>query len=259
MLLLSFRQGAIVAQVAITALSLPKLNETHWAVEGFFIASLIFGSLSVFFSCMTYRVVNTLHGADDIRDWLCKPILSKQKRKFQGLLDTLESAIYSPQANTPGGQAYAQLEDAIKNDRWKVASFSSAVMLIAPARLLSLALNAFVAGLGVYLGLVYMASLIPISGSNGSLAVLICYIFATFCGLALFYIPLGFKNLELKPVKRFRRLKHVVHPRQERSGRIWEGGIAVNVPNSGGRAKPPSRHDVVGNVSFRRYCVTSGV
>ena len=259
MLLLTFWQGAIVAQVAITAFSLPRLNETHWTVEGFFIASLIFGSLSVFFSCITHQVVNTLHGADDIRDWLSKPILSEQKRVFQGLLDTLESAIYSPQANTPGGQDYAQLEDAIKNDRWKVASFSSAVMLIAPSRLLSLALNAFVAGLGVSLGLVYMASLIPISGSNGSLAVLICYIFATFCGLALFYIPLGFKKLELKPVKRFRRLMHVVHTRQERSGRIREEGITVNVPNSGGRAKPPSRHDVVGNVSFRRYCVTSGV
>ena len=248
--------------MAITAFSLPKLNETHWTVEALFIASLIFGSLSVFFSCITHQVVNTLHGADDIRDWFSKPILSEQERVFQNLND-LESSIYSPQANTTGGQDHrAQLTGEIKNDIWAAASFSSAVMIIAPARLLNLALNAFVAGLGVYLGLVYMASRIPISGSKGSLAVLICYVFATFYGLALFYIPFGFKNRELKPAKHFRRLIHKDHTGQERTARIPEEVTTVKgarTPNSGGHAEPPSRPGVVGNVSFRRYCVTSGV
>lgn len=257
MLLLTFRQGAIVAQVAITALSLPRLNETHWTVQAFFIASLIFGSLSVFFSCIAYQVVSALHGANEIRDWLSKPILSKQKPEFQRLLDNLERVIYHQQASALGGDEYAQLEHAIdqsiKDDRWKAVSFSSSVMLVAPARLLSLALNTFVAGLGIYLGLVYMANLMPIPGPNGSLAVLISYIFATFHGLSLFYIPLGFKKLESLPVKRFTRLMHVVRIRRERSGRIPEGGITVNVPGSKGRAEPhpePSRHGVVGNVSF---------
>lgn len=262
-LLLTFRQGAIVAQVAITALSLPRLNETHWTVQAFFIASLIFGSLSVFFSCIAHQAVNTLHGADDIKNWLSKPILSEQKRWFQQHLDDLENDIYSHAeplgAEELGGEKYARLEGAInrgiRSDRWKAASFSSAVMLIAPARLLSLALNTFVAGLGIYLGLVYTANLIPILGSNGSLAVLICYILSTFYGLTLFYIPLGFKKLESLPVKRFTRLMHVVRSRQERSRRSREGpgSIAVNVPHSRGRADlhpEPSRNGVVGNVSF---------
>src|SRR5438034_2224682 len=41
--------GAIITQVAITALALPHLSEVHWTAQGAFITSLVFGFLTVFF------------------------------------------------------------------------------------------------------------------------------------------------------------------------------------------------------------------
>ncbi|ORY11925.1 hypothetical protein BCR34DRAFT_614334 [Clohesyomyces aquaticus] len=55
--------GAIIVQVAITALSLPRLAHSPSTSEACFVAGLITGSLSVFFACMMSPELKGLHDA----------------------------------------------------------------------------------------------------------------------------------------------------------------------------------------------------
>ncbi|KAL8722978.1 MAG: hypothetical protein Q9181_007383, partial [Wetmoreana brouardii] len=62
--------GAILAQIAITALSLQNIEDVHWIVRGFFACSLAMGLLSVAFAVMQQRTMGNLHKASSIRAWL---------------------------------------------------------------------------------------------------------------------------------------------------------------------------------------------
>ncbi|KAL8949413.1 MAG: hypothetical protein Q9183_007606 [Haloplaca sp. 2 TL-2023] len=62
--------GAILAQIAITALSLDGITTVHWIVRGFFASSLVLGLLSVQFAVMQQRTMGNLHKPSSIRAWL---------------------------------------------------------------------------------------------------------------------------------------------------------------------------------------------
>lgn len=72
-------------------------------------------------------------------------------------------------------------------------------MVVATTRLLIYALNTFMIGLGIYLGIFYTSRINPLPGANGSLAVLIFYLIVICCGLALYYIPHAHWILESVP------------------------------------------------------------
>ena len=70
MLLIRGAQGAISAQIAITAFSLPDISQVHWIVRAFFACSLVAGVLSVHFAVMQQRSLGNLYNAPQIRSWL---------------------------------------------------------------------------------------------------------------------------------------------------------------------------------------------
>jgi hypothetical protein len=62
--------------VAITALSLDRLEDSHWTAHAFLIASLTTGAPSVFFSCAINSAFYGLHTATNIKRFLIKPMPS---------------------------------------------------------------------------------------------------------------------------------------------------------------------------------------
>ncbi|KAF2736185.1 hypothetical protein EJ04DRAFT_551426 [Polyplosphaeria fusca] len=157
--------GAIIAQVAITALSLMRLQDTHWTAEAFFIVSLVTGALSVYFSTALSPAFNGLHSAEDIKDFLTKPA------KWRSLTLLNLHLTHAEHAQALTADASRKLPQLIAEERWKVPSVYAAIMLVVPMTLLNVALNAFLVGLGIYLGKLYTAQLVPSYGS-GSLAAL---------------------------------------------------------------------------------------
>lgn len=131
------RQGAIVAQIAITALSLQYIEQTHWTVEAAFLISLVNGLLSVSFSCDLQIELGALHGPEETKEWL---VVQDSK--------TLHER----------------------------PSYSSAFMLVAPAQLLSWSLLSLFVGFGIYYGLVYTRDLSPLPGTGANLAVLLVFV-----------------------------------------------------------------------------------
>jgi hypothetical protein len=127
----------------------------------------------------------------------------------------LEAFVFFRDMRIPDKNLNDTLRDAIDRldtvNRWKIASSASAMMLATPTQLLTLALNAFIIGLGVYLGCIYSANLIPALTPSGSLAVLILYILVTWYGLAIVYIPSALKGLESAAAERYTRLKNQFH------------------------------------------------
>jgi hypothetical protein len=98
-------------------------------------------------------------------------------------------------------------------------------MLTAPAELLALSLNTFIVGLGIYLGIVYTNNLIPLPGTNGSLAVLMFYVLAAAYGFALFFVPSALKYVESAPFARYARLQRHIRSHQKETGDpSWSSG-----------------------------------
>lgn len=152
---------------------------------------------------MGHQAINSLHGVNEAKDWLCRPssafVLNhqfEQVKRVEGLVSSQEA---QPLNGATRAEIQREVDTLSSANRWQVASWPAAMMLVAPVRLLILALNAFLIGLGIYLGIVYTAQLNPFPGTNGSLAVLIFYLIATSYGLALFYTPQGFQTLESGP------------------------------------------------------------
>lgn len=100
------------------------------------------------------------------------------------------------------------LEVALSSHRWKTASGYAAIMLVVPSKLLGVSLSYFVVGLGIYIGKMYTANLIPEYGP-GSLGILIIFIFTMFSALVAFYIPSAMKSEEASVYERIEDLMRV--------------------------------------------------
>ncbi|EDO01032.1 predicted protein [Sclerotinia sclerotiorum 1980 UF-70] len=62
--------AAIVAQIAITGLSLESLNQTHWIAKSSFVMSLTFALVAVYYSVAQQRILGRLIKAKDVRNWI---------------------------------------------------------------------------------------------------------------------------------------------------------------------------------------------
>jgi hypothetical protein len=145
-------QGTIVAQIAITALSLASLDQVHWIARGLFTFSLVSSIMAVYYASDQYRILGRHLRGNDVRTWI-------RNDKFG------------------------------ENNKWRVTNSKfplrqlskflpspAAVLTIsAPNVLLSASLNAFLLGLGVYLGQIWTRHLDEIAGVNGSRAIFITY------------------------------------------------------------------------------------
>lgn len=158
-------KGAIVAQIAITALSLPYLEETHWTAEAAFVISLIAGLLSVYFACMIQQQLSSLHSPEEVRRWL---------------------------STTRGGRHRhdEQESGALEGSRVQtIPSYHAALLLILPAQLLNWSSISLLVGIGIYYGLVQTENLGLLRGQNSNLAILVVYVLFTSAAL-LSYLSL---------------------------------------------------------------------
>ncbi|KAF2813285.1 uncharacterized protein BDZ99DRAFT_253159 [Mytilinidion resinicola] len=247
--------GAIIAQVAITAISLTNLTDSHWTAQACFIISLVTGALSVYFSCAINPAFHGLHSADDIKDFLTKPTRSANQKRLRAQLRALESLMekLKGKLESPPRQLKQTLYEEFQGfgqilfeEKWKVASCYSAMMLVAPMNLLNISLNAFLLGLGIYLGKVYTAHLIPSFGS-GSLGLLIIFIISSLFAIALFYVPEGLKSVESEPIQRFAAVLDEINQIQPEESteerRSLEAADERPVPQSASAEEPQSSAD----------------
>lgn len=193
--------GAIITSAATTGLLLNETSSAHWTAEAFFMASFIAGATLVFSSHAVQQEINGLHGSEDIRDWLSRPMTQAEARLPNGWLKLTQSLMYSPKSQLQQAPRFAESNS---RNRPKRASVYSAVLLTAPAYLFSFAFTAFVVGQGIYLGHVHTTRLKPIFETNGLLVIPIVHIVLMSC------ITTTTKQLESAPIKRFTRLMNEI-------------------------------------------------
>ena len=192
--------------MAISGLGLDEIANTHWTVQAAFIVSLASGLLSVYYCCIIQQYFGSLVSPDDIKDWLCTP------GEWHGMEEELQEqfALLRPGTETTGTKEQLQtLRDRVlarlQSDRWVTPSINSAVMLVAPVRLLNLAVASFLVGLGIYLGLAFSKNITIAAGNRGNLANMIIYILVVVISLLLFWIPVVLRLLGRLPRQRVKR------------------------------------------------------
>jgi len=62
--------SAIVAQIAITGLSLNFLSQTHWVARAFFVLSLMFALMAVYYATTQQRTLGRFLKAKEVRIWI---------------------------------------------------------------------------------------------------------------------------------------------------------------------------------------------
>lgn len=160
-------QGAIIAQVAITSLSLEAMRQVHWTATAFLVASLIFGAISVYVSFVVQEELNAFHNAASFKVWLSEAPRQQHEQPLPAQPDT-------PQTQN--------------------SSTLVAIILVTPSGLLSLSLNSFVIGFGIYLGCLYTGDFAEGYGKTGSLGVLIFYLVSAFTATFLNTYPRTLKG-----------------------------------------------------------------
>ncbi|KAF2091409.1 hypothetical protein K490DRAFT_7694, partial [Saccharata proteae CBS 121410] len=232
--------AAIVAQVAITGLSLNDISSVHWTAKAFFIASLVTGALSVFYACLIQQKLSSLFSADDMRAWLSQPGDNTARQTVDGKISSLvlQWKIWGLEPPPSFDHALKELEHKIKtyrdNHHLKTTSFYAALMIKIPVILLNYAVAAFLVGLGIYLGCVATSGLNGPSSKTDSMAVLIFYCLVTALGLLLYGVPSVLKMMEYVHVRRWETILkrgQRIRRHQDSYRGIESSGRGVNRPH----------------------------
>lgn len=123
------------------------LSNTHWAARALFSFSLVSSIIAVYYACRQHRVMGRCVNASQVKIW----IENKATRNV-----------------SPGSS-----NDRDMNDRKPAAS--SILTVSGPVMLLSAALNTFLAGFGVYLGLTWTKGLDEDADTDDSRNVFLVY------------------------------------------------------------------------------------
>ncbi|TGO29731.1 hypothetical protein BPAE_0011g00020 [Botrytis paeoniae] len=179
--------AAIVAQIAITGLSLDSLNKTHWTAKSCFVMSLTFSLVSVYYSVTQQRILGRLIKAKDVRHWIRgrKQAVNRILSMEVGFkLDPCEPDDYSPEN--------LDIRD-LKTDFERqcfLPSPLSVITLSAPQVLLSGSLSLLLIGLGIYLGKFWIRELDPTEPATDSRNVFILYFIGLYFSGGM-YVVLG--------------------------------------------------------------------
>ena len=170
-------KGAIIAQVALTALSLPSLSLAHWTARAFLLFATVAGCLSVYYACSLSRDIGKCNQPEAVRDWLT--------------------------AATPNRSEI--VSSVLDKKERKNASLSAIFVLSAPYTMMSYSILAFVIGLAIYQGYVWTTTLDTDAGKTNSRNVFIAYIVSSgFC--QLFFASAGvIKTVETRLMLRSSR------------------------------------------------------
>ncbi|CAN9098364.1 unnamed protein product [Alternaria sp. RS040] len=155
--------GALLATLALQALSLPVLEETIFVARASFIVSTMLSLLATFFTLIQQREVGVIRDARSFRRWLSN-----------------------------GVQYYNARERLV----WQ-SSLTSLTLVEAPYELISLAVASFVAGMSAYVWDVWKDGLEAQKeqGLDG-VAVVVYFAVATGFAFTMFPVLLGLKDRE---------------------------------------------------------------
>ncbi|APA10841.1 hypothetical protein sscle_07g056110 [Sclerotinia sclerotiorum 1980 UF-70] len=179
--------AAIVAQIAITGLSLESLNQTHWIAKSSFVMSLTFALVAVYYSVAQQRILGRLIKAKDVRNWIRgrKQAINRIFSIEIGLeLDPCEPDEYTPRISD-----VREFKKDFERQCF-IPSPLSVITLSAPQMLLSGSLCLLLIALGIYLGKFWIRKLDSTESSTDARNVFIFY----FIGLYLsggMYVVLG--------------------------------------------------------------------
>ncbi|KAI0540096.1 hypothetical protein GGR58DRAFT_462332 [Xylaria digitata] len=156
--------ASIIAQVAITALSLNALSQAHWTARGSFILSLVSAIMAIYAASSEYRMFCWCVNAEEIQQWIM-------------------------------GSSKFQLREESNRPKKHIPSIASVITISAPFALLVAALNSFLVGFGIWLGFVWTRNLDPNSTYGDSRAVFITYA----VGLGTCYLVYTLSNISAGP------------------------------------------------------------
>jgi len=180
-----------VAQIAITALSLPYLSNTHWVSRAFLNISLLTALMSVYYASTQHRILGTLLKPAQIRSWIRGgssinrgnyPNHTFPGRNFSTL--GIYNFFMATLINYPMKYEPSKFSVDDLPDRWIKSSLinccfmpsAAAVLTIsAPHALLSSSLFSLFIALGIYFGFVWTRNLDQNAGVHDSRNVFILY------------------------------------------------------------------------------------
>ncbi|EUC51347.1 hypothetical protein COCMIDRAFT_144 [Bipolaris oryzae ATCC 44560] len=167
--------STILAQIAITALSLENLDRTPWFARGFLTFSLVSSIIAVYYATRQYCHLGRFIYAKDVRAWI---------RGHSILNGDLYPRMTLAAAHLNSGSAFRVVGADLP-------SVASVLTIAAPTMLLNSSLNAFLVGLGIYLGFVWTRDLNETAGAFSSRAVFITYM----VGLVVCYWVYAISNV----------------------------------------------------------------
>ncbi|KAL3444279.1 hypothetical protein BJX65DRAFT_311057 [Aspergillus insuetus] len=159
-------QAAIIAQIAITMLSLPNFDSVHWAATAVACSSLICGILTTFLAFIFQQILSNLHNPEEVRSWLT----------------TTQKSYSLHQVFYPRTRRANATEKTIP-------SLRSAVLLTTPSKLLRLSIMTAFATLGIYLGCVWDAEVGNLKGRDANFWVLFVFMIVLFVMLQDSFLP----------------------------------------------------------------------
>lgn len=174
-------QGAIIAQVAITGLSLPSLSSTHWLARAFLLLAVISGCLSVYYACVLQRAIGKLYRPSHIRDWLRLP--------------------------PPSGDGETDV---------RRASLMAVLIVSAPFTMVKVSIFSFLIGLTIYQGYIWTRALDSAAGIGASRDVFITLVVGL--GFCVIYFEIAFAAKDIETLMRTGRTK--VEEEEEEAQRI---------------------------------------
>ncbi|RYP02545.1 hypothetical protein DL765_010730 [Monosporascus sp. GIB2] len=161
--------GSIITGVAVGALALPNLSQTHWVARSCWISSLIASLLAVYFATSQAWTISQLTSEKDLRGWIRNTDDADNDgiRLWMALNDNdNDNGDSQDREEEQSEQLLASLAPAL----------SSTITVSAPSLLLSSSLLLLLAGMGVFLGFVWSRDLDADAGVGDSKSVFVVYV-----------------------------------------------------------------------------------
>ena len=216
-------QAAVVAQIAITALSLDYLSRTHWIARALWILSITSSLGAVYYANTLQNALGRLLNGRQVRAWLLGGFDAEWQPESQqrdankslsrSLLDLWQTVPHNNHVywdahdllirllnfgspfTRPGLPAY-------------VPGVASVVTVSAPELLLSASVIALLTGLGVYLTFIWQLGLDEDAGSKNSMSVFIFFIVSTTISFAIYSLSRAMQEVVIEaPTELLDRLK----------------------------------------------------
>lgn len=163
-------QGSIITAVAMAAIALPSLSQTHWVARSCWISSLITSLLAVHFATAQAWTISQLTTEKHLRRWIRNTEAADNDGLYLWLKLNGEADDNVPSETVLDGLAPAP---------------TAVITVSAPSLLLSSSLLLLLAGMGVFLGFVWTRDLDADASAGDSRAVFTAYIAVTAFSLGM--------------------------------------------------------------------------